>query len=459
MLELNDIISELRVECKPIIENETSREILSFLEVEKTFKQIKNEFNIPLDTLQESLTTFESLRLVDFYEGQYWITGFAENILTDEFIPESKLQVLDLIPVARKNRFLFEAVQKAFRGDPQKIHDLKHADYRSKWYHAVSKGFHNPGQYRDVLVTLFRFLCSRIIRDNRFDYIICSIVPAKNCIGIYPVAFLISKELNTPMYTKWEGGERYFGSELLRRGLKAIILHDTITTGTTLVEFYDELQKTTGKIEAIINGLDRRKVGAEQLSERELSVLNIFSIKDLRNYYYYTLPRQELNQDLRSMWNNFISETGGKNSPKVFFSHVNEDKERIMNIYTEFEKNGIDAWVDKEKLEGGDFFEEEIDVTLETTDFAAIFFSKNSVNKKSFMQTEIHKIIKVYQRQPHGTNFIIPIRLDKCDIPRIKLDANHYMHHIQYVDVFDDKTETIQRLMDVIWKKWRKRQQ
>jgi hypothetical protein len=143
--------------------------------------------------------------------------------------------------------------------------------------------------------------------------------------------------------------------------------------------------------------------------------------------------------------------------PKVFLCHAKEDASRIEQLYFDLRDRGLDPWYHKEKLIVGDHWEEEIIEAIKQSDFFAIFLSHVSAQKKGFIQREIRTAIREYQRMPYGTAYLLPVRLEECDVPRIRLDDQKTLPDLQWTDLFESDDAAIDRLVAGINKQWKKR--
>lgn len=116
---------------------------------------------------------------------------------------------------------------------------------------------------------------------------------------------------------------------------------------------------------------------------------------------------------------------------KVFLCHASDDKPAVYEIYLSLVKNGVDAWLDKEKLIPGQNWEIEIQKAVRNSDIVIVFLSSHSINKDGFIQKEIRIALDAADEKPEGTIFIIPARLENCNVPR-------RISHLHWVDLFSD---------------------
>lgn len=145
-------------------------------------------------------------------------------------------------------------------------------------------------------------------------------------------------------------------------------------------------------------------------------------------------------------------------APRVFLCHAKEDGEKIERLFHYLEARRVDPWYDKKKLKVGDVWREEIFQAIEETDFFAVCLSSTAVRKKGFIQNEIRTAIQEYQRRPFGSKYLLPLKLDRCEVPRIRLDSQMLMSDLQWLEVFDCEAEAFKNLADDIWKIWQERQ-
>jgi hypothetical protein len=92
---------------------------------------------------------------------------------------------------------------------------------------------------------------------------------------------------------------------------------------------------------------------------------------------------------------------------------------------TRLTKDGVDAWLDKEKLhppvpapqvQAGQDWELEIRKTVRESDVVVVCLTKQ-FNQAGFRQKEVRLALETAMEQPEGEIFIIPVRLEKCDMP------------------------------------------
>jgi hypothetical protein len=113
-----------------------------------------------------------------------------------------------------------------------------------------------------------------------------------------------------------------------------------------------------------------------------------------------------------------------KGEIKLFISYVKEDFSAAYGIYQKLRQEGYDLWIDKGKLVGGQEWDLEIIKAIEESNFFLACISSNSVDKQGYYQKELKKGMDVWEMQPEGRIYFIPVRLENCQIP-IKLSKFH----------------------------------
>ena len=127
-------------------------------------------------------------------------------------------------------------------------------------------------------------------------------------------------------------------------------------------------------------------------------------------------------------------------NPKVFISHASEDKERFVLRFAERLCNkGIDVWLDKwEMLPGDKLVRKIFENGLKPSDAVIVVLSETSI-KKPWVQRELDTaVVKNIEEQTR----LVPIRLDKCEIPACLKDGTLYQE-ITDLNNYDSEFERI----------------
>jgi Flp pilus assembly protein TadD len=102
---------------------------------------------------------------------------------------------------------------------------------------------------------------------------------------------------------------------------------------------------------------------------------------------------------------------------RIFLCHSSGDKQAVRALYQRLRANGFDPWIDEENLLPGQDWEKEITRAVRTCDIVLVCLSRGAVNKRGFVQKEIKYALDVAEEQPEDTIFLIPLKLEECDIP------------------------------------------
>ncbi len=114
---------------------------------------------------------------------------------------------------------------------------------------------------------------------------------------------------------------------------------------------------------------------------------------------------------------------------RVFLCHASQDKPVVRELYQRLlSEDWIDPWLDEEKLLPGQDWDLEIEKAVEASDAVIVCVSNLSVTKEGYVQKEIRKVLDIALEKTEDTIFIIPVRLDDCELPR-RLRPWHYVNY------------------------------
>jgi hypothetical protein len=120
---------------------------------------------------------------------------------------------------------------------------------------------------------------------------------------------------------------------------------------------------------------------------------------------------------------------------KVFLSYASHDKPIVQELSLRLaSERWIDPWVDEKKLLPGQDWRAKIEEAVETSDIVIICLSCNSISKEGFVQKELRYAREIALEKPEETIFIIPLRLDECNVPR-------GLRFYQWADYFGEKKD------------------
>jgi chaperone required for assembly of F1-ATPase len=127
-------------------------------------------------------------------------------------------------------------------------------------------------------------------------------------------------------------------------------------------------------------------------------------IKDLFSAAGYQVPNYLIQAEKRSL--------------RVFLCHSSGDKPEVRKIYSQLNhESWIDPWLDEEKILPGEDWDSEIKSAVRAADTFIVCLSSGSVNKEGYVQKEIRQALDIADEKPEGTIFIVPLKLEPCDVP------------------------------------------
>jgi hypothetical protein len=126
-----------------------------------------------------------------------------------------------------------------------------------------------------------------------------------------------------------------------------------------------------------------------------------------------------------------IEEIGQTRQLKVFICHSSEDKPEVSELYSKLKQyKGIQPWLDEIDLIPGHDWDLEIRRAVKSADVILVCLSRGSVTKKGYVQKEIKYALDVADEQPEGAIFIIPLRLEECEVPD-RLSRWHWVNYFE----------------------------
>lgn len=126
----------------------------------------------------------------------------------------------------------------------------------------------------------------------------------------------------------------------------------------------------------------------------------------------------------------------------AFLSYVREDTAEVDALQQTLEAAGIRVWRDTQDLWPGEDWRAKIRQAI--TDDALVFlacFSSRGVSKpKSYQNEELVLAVDEIRRRRPDEPWLIPVRLDECDIPDRDLGGGRTLSSLQRVDLHGDQT-------------------
>jgi hypothetical protein len=105
------------------------------------------------------------------------------------------------------------------------------------------------------------------------------------------------------------------------------------------------------------------------------------------------------------------------NPLRVFLCHSQDDKPAVRDLYCRLRYQGSAPWLDEYELLPGHRWKQEIRKAVRDSDVVIVCLSKASITKRGYVQKEIRLALDAAEELPDGTIFIIPLKLEDCDVP------------------------------------------
>ena len=115
----------------------------------------------------------------------------------------------------------------------------------------------------------------------------------------------------------------------------------------------------------------------------------------------------------------------------IFLCHSSSDKPKVRELYERLSNDGFTPWLDETNLLPGQDWQQEIPKAVRKSDIVLVCLSQASINKTGYVQKEIRYALDVADEQPERAIFIIPLKLEECDVPE-------RLRKWQWVNLFAD---------------------
>lgn len=122
--------------------------------------------------------------------------------------------------------------------------------------------------------------------------------------------------------------------------------------------------------------------------------------------------------------------TKPKQRTHVFLIHAHKDREKVHKLYKRLAQGGVDVWLDAERLQPGQDWQNEIRRALLGSAVAVVCLTRNFDKQRGYRHEELQLALEKARTFPDDQIFIIPVRLEKCALP----DS---LRHLHRVDLFE----------------------
>jgi hypothetical protein len=133
-------------------------------------------------------------------------------------------------------------------------------------------------------------------------------------------------------------------------------------------------------------------------------------------------PAREVKQEATVVW---TRRSASKSAARpVFLSYARPDVGKAREVYKCLTGGRMRVWMDEQELRTGQDWKAEIEKAIRASQVFVACFSTRSVGHRGFFQTELRTAYEVWKTIPPGKVFLLPIRLDDCEIPQAVQSAH-----------------------------------
>ncbi|TRU33571.1 MAG: TIR domain-containing protein [Microcystis aeruginosa Ma_MB_F_20061100_S20] len=109
-----------------------------------------------------------------------------------------------------------------------------------------------------------------------------------------------------------------------------------------------------------------------------------------------------------------------KSEIQIFLAHASEDKPAVLALHERLKQAGYKPWLDKKDLIPGQNWRSVIPKAIADSQLFIACLSQRSIAKQGFVQPEFKMALNQYADRPPNSIYLIPLRLDECDIPDLR---------------------------------------
>ncbi len=118
---------------------------------------------------------------------------------------------------------------------------------------------------------------------------------------------------------------------------------------------------------------------------------------------------------------------------RIFLCHASPDKPIVTELYDRLLAAGFDPWLDRKKIRFGQDWRQAIRQAIENSDLILVCLSNRSLKRDGYLQQEIEDVLNIADRQPTGKIFVIPLRLEECEVPE-RIARWHWANYFDEAD-------------------------
>jgi serine/threonine protein kinase len=131
----------------------------------------------------------------------------------------------------------------------------------------------------------------------------------------------------------------------------------------------------------------------------------------------------------RKLMRDLLRQSAPASEPRVFLCHSSSDKPAVRRLYQQLRAVNVRSWLDERDILPGQDWELEILRAIRASQAIVVCLSEAAVNKRGYVQKEIKFALDISDEQPEGSIYLIPLRLEACEVP-------NRLRQYQWVDLF-----------------------
>jgi hypothetical protein len=114
---------------------------------------------------------------------------------------------------------------------------------------------------------------------------------------------------------------------------------------------------------------------------------------------------------------------------QIFLCHSSADKPAVRTLHHRLLSSHFSPWLDEQSIPPGADWDREIRLAVQSSAIFLVCLSRSSITKEGYLQKEIRLALDHALTKPDGAVYIIPVRLEQCEIPES-------LSKYQWVDLF-----------------------
>ena len=139
------------------------------------------------------------------------------------------------------------------------------------------------------------------------------------------------------------------------------------------------------------------------------------------------------------------------NRPKVFLAHVKENEPIVRFVDQGLTGYGIDVVTDYRHIRGGFNWKRKIRELIKESAYFVLCLSKEFNDRDhTVLYRELNHAIEEMQDLPYDRTWIIPIRINECQIPNIEIRPREYLSDITYIDLFPGGSKLYEGIESIV---------